>query len=182
MERREHEPSRSGLSPAVPLPLCPSPGVLLSPPSRPKRCVHCPLADGRPCPGQDAHRLCMLVNPGRPEYTPGYIAAIRDLAQSRATDGPIPPESPDLAEALSLLAAMKACPFRAVDTACGCAGARCGLREDRSFPIPSVSIACEGMGATMRPDELAARTPPPGQTPAPPEGESAQVDRARGTI
>lgn len=136
MERREDEPGWSGFSPAGPLPPRRAPGVLHSQASRPNQCAHCPLADGRPCPGLDAHRLCMLVDPGRPEYSPGYIAAIRELAQSRAMVGPTSPERPDLAEALSLLAAMKACPFRESDAACGCAGARCGLRRGSFISYP----------------------------------------------
>ncbi len=68
-------------------------------------------------------------NPGHPDYEPGYAAAIRDLAQPGGVVGIHPAERPDVPEAFSLLKSMRGCHFRALDTNCGCAGARCGLRH-----------------------------------------------------
>ena len=124
LESNYVSPSSSDLLPSVS-----SSGILSALRSRPNQCVHCPIAEGLSCQGEDARRLCMLVDPGHPEYTPEYVATIRSLARPRTTDETRPAERPDLAETLSLLGAMKACLFRAVDTVCGCAGARCGIRQ-----------------------------------------------------
>jgi hypothetical protein len=44
--------------------------------------------------------------------------------QSSRFEGPQP-----LEETLTLVRAMRACPFRSIDTGCGCAGGRCSLRH-----------------------------------------------------
>jgi hypothetical protein len=100
--------------------------------ARPEHCVNCPITEGLYCPGEDARRLCMLVDPEHPEFTPEYVATIRGLARPRGADE----RRPDLAEALSLIGAMKACPFRKVDTNCGCAGAKCSLRRGSVVSYP----------------------------------------------
>src|SRR5271170_6196543 len=124
MESRKHEPSRIGPDSSGLLSSLSTLGILPTLHSRPKQCAHCPITEGLSCQGQEALRLCMLIDPGHPEYTPEYIETIRSLARPSETDEASSAERPDLTEALSLLGAMKACPFRAVDTVCGCAGAR----------------------------------------------------------
>ena len=57
-------------------------------------------------------------------------------------------ERPDVAETLSLLGAMKTCPFRAVDSGCGCSGENVVYAMVRSCRIPNVSIACDSMGGS----------------------------------
>lgn len=115
--------SQTGLHSALSLP----PSAFRN--SRPGRCAHCPIAEGPSCQGEFARWLCMLIDPGHPDYNPGYIAAIQGLARSRGTDEVPPAPRPDVAETLSFLGAMRACPFRAVNSNCGCSGARCGLRR-----------------------------------------------------
>jgi hypothetical protein len=97
--------------------------------SRSGLCAHCPVAEGLSCPGESARRLCMLVDPGHTDYTPRYIGVLKDLARPREIDENPAAKRPDIAETLSLLGAMRACPFRGIADACGCSGARCGLRN-----------------------------------------------------
>ena len=40
-----------------------------------------------------------------------------------------PKNRPDVSEALARVRAIRACSFRSIDPACGCAGGRCGLRR-----------------------------------------------------
>jgi hypothetical protein len=54
--------------------------------------------------------------------------AYRALVVRRATGRPGPARAVPLGESLSLLAGLRACPFRSRDSGCGCAGARCALR------------------------------------------------------
>jgi hypothetical protein len=136
MESGKHEPSQIGQDSSGLIFSLSAPGVLPTLHSHPKQCAYCPITEGMSCQGQDARRLCMLIDPGHPEYTPEYVATIRSLARPRETYGTRPAERSNLAEALSLLGAMKACPFRTVDTVCGCAGARCGLRQGSIVSYP----------------------------------------------
>ena len=123
---RHFEPGLSGL------PLLFSDSRLSAPlDSRPEHCAHCPITEGLFCPGEDATAL-HVGDPEHPEYTPEYVATIRSWhVPEERTRG-----RPDLAEALSLLGAMKACPFRSVDAICGCAGARCDLRQGSVVSYP----------------------------------------------
>jgi hypothetical protein len=62
---------------------------------------------------------------------PVSIRHIVNRSARGAAPAPAPHQStdaPTAAEALALVAAMKACPFRSVGAACGCNGARCALR------------------------------------------------------
>jgi len=136
MENGNHESSPvDPLSPGLLASLSTS-GILAALHSRPNHCAHCPIGEGFFCQGEDARRLCMLVDPEHRDYTPEYVATIRSLAQPRKPDGHRVAERPDLAEALSLLGAMRACPFRSVDAVCGCAGARCALRQGSIVSYP----------------------------------------------
>jgi hypothetical protein len=114
------------------------------------KCTHCPIATEVPCPGEHARRLCHLIDPAHSNYMPGYVASIRDHAlrlgvgrrgdwRAKIETGPplpplpksdqITPTHHSLAESLKLIAAMRECLFRSIDPGCGCAGARCSLRQ-----------------------------------------------------
>jgi hypothetical protein len=136
MASGEHEFSQMVPGPSGPLFPLSAGGILPAQHSRPKQCAHCPIDEGLSCQGQDARRLCMLVDPGYPDYSPEYVATIRSLARPRQTDEARPAERPAPAEALSLLGAMKDCPYRTVDSVCGCSGARCGLRRGSIVSYP----------------------------------------------
>jgi len=85
-----------------------------------ERCRTCPLPPGEACAGVDAPRLCQLVDPRDPDYTPAYRSV---LAPAPAAPQPL---LRPLSEVLSLRLAMRLCPDRDPAPDCGCVGAaRC---------------------------------------------------------
>ena len=77
-------------------------------------CDHCPLG-GRACQGLEIPRLCDLVDPSHPNYTPSYLAV---LAPDRIEYEPPDPET------TRLNSLMMACPHRS-RPACGCSTGIC---------------------------------------------------------
>lgn len=47
-------------------------------------CSHCPVTPGKPCPGENAPRLCRKMDPADPLYRPGYERVILDSARQLA--------------------------------------------------------------------------------------------------
>lgn len=80
------------------------------------RCPHCPISG--PCRGENAARLCELVDPTHPAYNPAYLRVLV----------PTDPHRVPLAESLRITEMAKRCPYRS-PPACRCQGAAaCGLR------------------------------------------------------
>jgi hypothetical protein len=103
------------------------------------RCSHCPRA-GLPCRGEEAVRLCELINPEHAAFNPAY----RDVLAPTVHD-PNNPDNPSnchirdincipLAESLRLTALVRGCAFRS-PPACGCQGAAaCALKGGADVP------------------------------------------------
>ncbi len=89
-------------------------------------CSHCPISPDLRCAGLDAHRFCELIDPRHDSYTPAYVRTLLGLAV-RAPMAADPGSK--AVEAVERLQALRAGPFRSIDSDCGCAGARCGLRQ-----------------------------------------------------
>lgn len=89
------------------------------------KCGHCPIPPDLTCHGEDAARLCELVDVDGPIYDPNYLPSLWALARPIAER----PAPPDVVEVLRLLRAMKGCPYRDPDPGCGCSAARCALRR-----------------------------------------------------
>lgn len=97
------------------------------------QCPGCPLARGSSCAGIDVPRLCQLIDPDHASYDPSYLAALT----FEAVPAPPAPRRP-LSESLGLLRAVRACPHRTDQPACGCnGGAACELRGSSA---PMVSL------------------------------------------
>lgn len=58
-----------------------------------ERCAHCPVQAARYCHGRRVRRMCQLIDPAHPDFTPGYdravIATSADVAAVEA--GHMPP-------------------------------------------------------------------------------------------
>ena len=89
-------------------------------------CSHCPISPDMHCPGLDVYRFCELIDPNHEVYAPAYVRVLNDLAvRTSVAAGP----TSKAAEAVKRLQVLRVCLFRSIDSACGCAGARCGLRH-----------------------------------------------------
>jgi len=92
------------------------------------KCLNCPCADI--CLGWPA--FCMWAAEDPPDDI-----KLRHICVRSATAAPIVSSlasahdsgRPAVSEAIALVKAMKACPFRSTDPGCGCAGGRCALRR-----------------------------------------------------
>lgn len=51
-------------------------------------CLHCPMPEGTACRGESARRLCDLIDPGHPDFIPGYDRAIVDSSSPGAAKYP----------------------------------------------------------------------------------------------
>jgi hypothetical protein len=93
------------------------------------KCLNCPCDDI--CLGWPAFCAWAAEDP------PDDIKIQHIRARSAMTEAPIAvrPASPDdadrpgVTESLSLVKAMRVCPFRSTNTDCGCSGGRCALRR-----------------------------------------------------
>jgi hypothetical protein len=79
-------------------------------------CEHCPAPADHACPGEDARRLCDLIDLSHPEYRPGYRMSI--LGRSRPRGKAPDPE----AEFARLEAARLAWEALPPDKRKGCCG------------------------------------------------------------
>jgi hypothetical protein len=100
----------------------------------PGRCAHCPVDRASPCAGLEVRRFCELIDPAYAAFNPNYCSLLQQLSAESIAGSPSGRAEDGLdhvlgvAESVSLLRQMKACPHRVVAAGCGCLGlARCAL-------------------------------------------------------
>ncbi len=47
------------------------------------RCAYCPIGPDLPCRGEQVRRLCQLIDPEHPAYSPGYLTRLLGTEEDR---------------------------------------------------------------------------------------------------